>query len=160
MRIKARIRIVPVLLTAAILAGCSSIKFIANGKEFQKICEDNGLQVQEASASVPGGSGYKSLTDAYLAVSSDGSCSVWYIRFSDIKDAESYYKSLADQMDGTEYSGSNYKAEIESTDNGKSRDIYMESGRIIYADGDTSAISTLENQLIGSWNDEEQGSGG
>lgn len=33
------------VLALVLVTGCSSMKFLATGKEFRKICEDNGLQV-------------------------------------------------------------------------------------------------------------------
>lgn len=138
------------VIAALMLTGCSSLRFIANGSEFKKICTNNGLQVQEASATVNANKTYGSLTDAYLATAADGTYSIWYVRFSDTGDAQKYYDSIAGQLSGKTYSGSNYQAEVETV-NDKSREIYMESGRIIYADGTTSAINALENQLIGTW---------
>ena len=54
-------------------------------------------------------------------------------------------------MDGTVFTGSNYQAEVETV-NDSCREIYMESGRIIYAEGNTDAITAIEKQLIGTWN--------
>lgn len=143
-------RIAAGVIAVTLLTGCSSMRFIANGNEFKKICRDNGLQVQNASESLNRNQAYKSLTDAYLATASDGSYSIWYIRFSDPEEAQVYYDSVSGQMSGEEYAGSNYEAEVETMED-QSREIYMESGRIIYADGNTKAINTLKNQLIGTW---------
>lgn len=135
----------------AMVTACSSMKFLATGKEFRKICEDNGLQVQDTSASLKETGSYTSLSDSYLATDEENGYSVCYVRFSDSKEAQSYYDSVAQQMNGTEYTGPNYQAEVETV-NDSCREIYMESGRIIYAEGDAAAISAIEAQLIGTWN--------
>lgn len=139
------------LAALAMMTGCSSMKFLATGKEFRKICEDNGLQVQDTSASLKEAGAYTSLSDSYLATDEENGYSVWYVRFSDSKEAQSYYDSVAQQMNGTEYTGPNYQAEVETVKD-SCREIYMESGRIIYAEGSTAAISAIETQLIGTWN--------
>lgn len=133
-----------------LMTGCSSMKFLATGKEFRKICEDNGLQVQDTSASLKETGSYTSLSDAYLATSEGGTYSVCYVRFSDSKEAQNYYDSVAQQMDGTLYTGPNYQAEVETVQD-SCREIYMESGRIIYAEGNADAINAIEAQLIGTW---------
>lgn len=145
-------RIGTVLLGAFMLTltGCSSMKFLASGKEFRKICEDNGLRVQDTEETVKTTGGYKNLSDAYIATTEDGLVSVCYVRFTDQKEAQSYYDSVADQMDGSEYTGPNYQAEVEVVED-TCREIYMESGRIIYAEGDASTIGAIEKQLIGTW---------
>ncbi len=139
------------LLTASmLLTGCSSMKFLASGKEFRKICEDNGLQVQDTAETVKTAGGYKALSDAYIATTENGLVSVCYARFTDPKEAQEYYDSVADQMDGSEYKGPNYQAEVEIVED-TCREIYMESGRIIYAEGDAATIGAIEKQLIGTW---------
>lgn len=145
-------RIWGMLLAAAMLmlTGCSSMKFLASGKEFRKICEDNGLQVQDTAEAVASAGGYKTLSDAYIATTEDGLVSVCYVRFTDQKEAQTYYNAVADQMDGSEYTGPNYQAEVETVED-TCREIYMESGRIIYAEGDASTIGAIEKQLIGTW---------
>ncbi len=144
-------RVWMVLLTALmLLTGCSSMKFLASGKEFRKICEDNGLQVQDTAETVKTAGGYKALSDAYIATTENGLVSVCYVRFTDPKEAQGYYDSVADQMDGSEYKGPNYQAEVEIVED-TCREIYMESGRIIYAEGDAATIGAIEKQLIGTW---------
>lgn len=138
-------------LALVLVTGCSSMKFLATGKEFQKICEDNGLQVQDTLESVKTAGSYVSLSDAYLATDAENAYTVCYVRFSDSKEAQSYYDSVANQMDGTVFTGPNYQAEVETV-NDSCREIYMESGRIIYAEGNTDAITSIEKQLIGTWN--------
>ena len=133
-------------LALVLVTGCSSMKFLATGKEFRKICEDNGLQVQDTLESVKTEGSYVSLSDAYLATDAENAYTVCYVRFSDSKEAQGYYDSVANQMDGP-----NYQAEVETV-NDSCREIYMESGRIIYAEGNTDAITAIEKQLIGTWN--------
>ena len=152
---QSRIRKAAAVGVMFLLTGCSSMKFLATGKEFRKICEDNGLQVQDTSASVKEAGSYTSLSDAYLATSEEGTYSVCYVRFSDNKEAQSYYDSVAQQMDGTVYTGPNYQAEVESVQD-SCREIYMESGRIIYAEGSSEAIGAIEAQLIGTWTQDPQ----
>ena len=41
-------------LALVLVTGCSSMKFLATGKEFRKICEDNGLQVQDGGRGLEG----------------------------------------------------------------------------------------------------------
>ncbi len=146
-----RVRVILIAAAVLMLTGCSSMKFLASGKEFRKICDDNGFQVQDASTAVKETGSYSSLSDAYLATTEDGLVSVWYLRFTDTKEAQNYYNSVAGQLDGTVYSGPNYQAEVETVED-TCREIYMESGRIIYAEGNADSIQTLETQLIGTWN--------
>lgn len=70
-------------LALVLVTGCSSMKFLATGKEFQKICEDNGLQVQDTLESVKTAGSYVSLSDAYLATDAENAYTVCYVRFSD-----------------------------------------------------------------------------
>ena len=95
-------------LALVLVTGCSSMKFLATGKEFRKICEDNGLQVQDTLESVKTAGSYVSLSDAYLATDAENAYTVCYVRFSDSKEAQGYYDSVANQMDGTVFTGPNY----------------------------------------------------
>ena len=127
--------------------GCSQMQFIATGKEFKSICEDNGLTVTDITDALSTGKGYTSLNSAYTAVPDDGAFTVNYASFSSSKEAESYYSSIADQMDGAEYTGTNYKAEVETVGD-TVREIYMESGRIVYAQGDRKEVNETDTKLM------------
>lgn len=130
--------------------GCSQMQFIATGKEFKSICEDNGLTVTDITDALSTGKGYTSLNSAYTAVPDDGAFTVNYASFSSSKEAESYYSSIADQMDGAEYTGTNYKAEVETVGD-TVREIYMESGRIVYAQGDRKEVNETDTKLMSGW---------
>ena len=69
------------VLALVLVTGCSSMKFLATGKEFRKICEDNGLQVQDTLESVKTAGSYVSLSDAYLATDAENAYTVCYVRF-------------------------------------------------------------------------------
>lgn len=130
--------------------GCSQMQFIASGKEFKSICEDNGLKVTDITDALSEENGYTGLNSAYTAVPDSGAFTVNYASFSSSKEAESYYSSIADQMDGVEYSGTNYKAEVETVGD-TVREIYMESGRIVYAEGDKEEVNKTDSQLMSGW---------
>lgn len=136
------------LLTFA--TGCSQMQFIATGKEFKSICEDNGLTVTDITDALSEEGGYTTLSSAYTAVPEDGSFTVNYASFSSSKEAEDYYSGIADQMDGVTYTGTNYKAEVETVGD-TVREIYMESGRIVYAEGDKDEVNKTDSQLMSGW---------
>ncbi|MGN1023328.1 MAG: hypothetical protein ACI4OJ_07520 [Lachnospiraceae bacterium] len=130
--------------------GCSQMQFIATGKEFKSICEDNGLTVTDITDALSEENGYTSLNSAYTAVPDSGAFTVNYASFSNSKEAENYYSSIADQMDGVEYNGTNYKAEVETVGD-TVREIYMESGRIVYAEGDKQEVNQTDSLLMSGW---------
>lgn len=143
--------IVMVLLSGMLLlTGCSQVRFIANGKEFTAICEQEGLSVTDTKNMVAQQGGYRSLKDAYLATPDDDSYSVQYARFEKTDEAQSYYNSIADQMNGEVTNGPGYTAEIETVGD-TCREICMTSGRIVYAEGDTETIKALTGRLVAGW---------
>ncbi len=143
--------VIMVLLSGMLLlTGCSQVRFIANGKEFTAICEQEGLSVTDTKDTVAQQGGYRSLKDAYLATPDDDSYSVQYARFEKTDEAQSYYNSIADQMNGEVTNGPGYTAEIETVGD-TCREICMTSGRIVYAEGDTETIKALTGRLVAGW---------
>lgn len=145
-------RLLALTLTGMLLfaTGCSQMQFIATGKEFKSICEANGLTVTDITDALSTEKGYTSLNSAYTAEPSDGAFTVNYASFSSSKEAENYYSTIADQMDGAEYTGTNYKAEVETVGD-TVREIYMESGRIVYAEGDRAEVNRTDSKLMSGW---------
>ncbi len=138
------ITVISAFIICAFLSGCSAMKFIATGDEFRKICEDNGIAVADVrdQASSLGEVDEKSLLDAYAVTDSEGTYTVYYLRFLDKKASDAFYSDVAGRMDGQEVKEANYAVKSETV-GGLSRKIYQEDGRVLYAEGDTHSINSL-----------------